>query len=135
MIYLLFEFATAYAQTYFIKVRNRLEQDNAEAFKEFTTILGHFHSSVNSHQELYKKIVTILGPYPDLLDEFVLFLTPEVAADCGVQFQHFLYVRMREFFHKLKVILIVITIKNSDMTMGNNVVLSCRFTSTIIPHS
>jgi hypothetical protein len=39
----------------------------------------------------------------DLLEEFILFLSPEAAALCGVQFQHFLYVRMREFFSKLKV--------------------------------
>ena len=43
----------------------------------------------------------------DLLEEFVLFLSPEAAAQCGVQFQHFLYVRMREFFSKLKVIFVL----------------------------
>lgn len=46
---------------------------------------------------------SILGDYPDLMDEFVLFLSPEAAAQCGLQFQHFLYVRMRDFFAKLKV--------------------------------
>ena len=94
---------TAYAQTYFIKVRNRLEQENADAFREFITTLGYFQSSETSTLELYKKIEVILGPHTDLFDEFVLFLSPEAAADCGVQFQHFLYVRMREFFYKLKV--------------------------------
>ena len=100
-------FGTAYAQTYFIKVRNRIEQDNVGLFNEFSNLLIQMQSTQSCFTiELYKKIETILSPYPDLMDEFVLFLTPEVAADCGVQFQHFLYVRMREFFHKLKVCII-----------------------------
>ena len=93
----------AYALGYFAKVRNQLEQENPNAFKDFVNTLGHFKSSTNSITELYKKMESILGSYPDLMDEFVLFLSPEVAAQCGLQFQHFLYVRMRDFFTKLKV--------------------------------
>lgn len=99
----------AYAQTYFIKVRSRLEQENADAFREFVTTLGYFQSSDTSTLELYKKIEAILSPHTDLMDEFVLFLSPEAAADCGVQFQHFLYIRMREFFYKLKVCCLVVS--------------------------
>ncbi|XP_046632083.1 uncharacterized protein LOC124311787 isoform X2 [Daphnia pulicaria] len=93
----------AYAQIYFMKVRSRLEQSNPVAFKEFFTTLGQFQSSSGSFLELYRKIETILKDNMDLLEEFVLFLSPEAAAQCGVQFQHFLYVRMREFFSKLKI--------------------------------
>ena len=87
-----------------MKVRNRLEQQNPTAFKDFITTLGHFQSSSCSTPELYKKVESILRDHQDLMEEFVLFLSPEAAAQCGVQFQHFLYVRMREFFSKLKVI-------------------------------
>lgn len=87
---------------YFMKVRSRLEQQNPLAFKEFVTTLGHFQSNTSSTLELYQKIESILKDHSDLMEEFVLFLSPEVAAQCGVQFQHFLYVRMREFFSKLK---------------------------------
>uniref|UniRef100_A0A0P4XQK3 GON-4 protein n=1 Tax=Daphnia magna TaxID=35525 RepID=A0A0P4XQK3_9CRUS len=93
----------AYAQIYFMKVRNRLEQQNPLAFKEFVTTLGHFQSSSCSTLELYRKMESILKDHLDLMEEFVLFLSPEAAAQCGVQFQHFLYVRMREFFSKLKI--------------------------------
>jgi hypothetical protein len=86
-----------------MKVRSRLEQSNPVAFKEFFTTLGQFQSSSGSFLDLYRKIETILKDNMDLLEEFVLFLSPEAAAQCGVQFQHFLYVRMREFFSKLKV--------------------------------
>lgn len=96
-------FFLAYAQIYFMKVRNRLEQQNPLAFREFVTTLGHFQSSSCSTLELYRKMESILKDHPDLMEEFVLFLSPEAAAQCGVQFQHFLYVRMREFFSKLKV--------------------------------
>jgi histone deacetylase complex regulatory component SIN3 len=86
-----------------MKVRNRLEQSNPVAFKEFFTTLGQCQSTSGSFLELYRKIENILKDNMDLLEEFVLFLSPEAAAQCGVQFQHFLYVRMREFFSKLKV--------------------------------
>ena len=93
----------ACALNYFIKIRNRLEQQNPAAFKDFVTTLGHFQSSSCSTSELYTKLVPILRDHQDLIEEFVPFLSPEAAAQCGVQFQHFLYVRMREFFSKLKI--------------------------------
>lgn len=93
-----------YAQIYFLKVRNQLEPTNPAAFREFVTTLGHFQSSSSSTLELYRKMERILGAsHPDLMEEFVLFLSAEEAAQCGVSFQHFLYVRMREFFTKLKI--------------------------------
>lgn len=70
---------SAYAQTYFIKVRTRLEQENNDAFREFVATLGYFQSSDTSTLELYKKIEAILSPHADLLEEFVLFLSPEAA--------------------------------------------------------
>lgn len=85
-----------------MKVRDRLEHDPL-AFKEFVTTLGHFQSTSCSTLDLYKKIESTLKDHPDLMEEFVLFLSPEAATQCGVQFQYFLYVRMREFFFKLKV--------------------------------
>jgi hypothetical protein len=85
-----------------MKVKSRLES-NPVAFKEMCSIMGQFQSSSNSFLELYRKIEYILKDNMDLLEEFILFLSPEAAALCGVQFQHFLYVRMREFFSKLKV--------------------------------
>lgn len=93
----------SYAQVYFMKVRNRLEPQDPAAYKEFVTTLGHFQSTSGSTVDLYRKVETILSGHPDLMDEFVLFLSPEEAAMCGAQFQHFLYVRMRDFFTKLKV--------------------------------
>lgn len=95
-----------------MKVRQRLEQQNPDALKDFITTLGHFRSVSCSTLELYKKIECILRNHPDLMEEFVLFLSPEAAAQCGVQFQHFLYVRMREFFLKLKVSLLVVKLEN-----------------------
>ncbi|XP_046453130.1 uncharacterized protein LOC124200844 isoform X2 [Daphnia pulex] len=93
----------AHAEIYFTKVKSRLEQSNPVAFKEMCSIMGQFQSSSNSFLELYRKIEYILKDNMDLLEEFILFLSPEAAALCGVQFQHFLYVRMREFFSKLKI--------------------------------
>ncbi|EFX70856.1 hypothetical protein DAPPUDRAFT_327730 [Daphnia pulex] len=93
----------AYARIYFMEVRSRLEQSNPMAFKEFVTVLAQLQSTPDSFLEFYRKIESILKDNMDLLEEFVLFLSPEAAAQCGVQFQHFLYVRMREFFSKLKI--------------------------------
>ena len=98
-----------------MKVRNRLEQSNPVAFKEFIITLGQFQSSSGAYLELYKKIESLLKDNMDLLEEFVLFLSPEVATQCGVQFQHFLYVRMREFFSKLKVMYFI----NIDLSVSD----------------
>lgn len=87
-----------------MKVRSRLETQEPAAYRDFVTTLGHFQSSSSSTLTLYQKMETVLASHPDLMEEFVLFLSPEDAALCGVQFQHFLYVRMREFFNKLKVL-------------------------------
>ncbi len=86
-----------------MKVRSRLEQSSPMAFKEYVTVLAQLQSTPDSFLEFYRKIESILKDNMDLLEEFVLFLSPEAAAQCGVQFQNFLYVRMREFFSKLKV--------------------------------
>ncbi len=60
---------SAYALAYFAKVRKQLEQENPNAFKDFVNTLGHFQSNSNSIMELYKKMESILGGYPDLMDE------------------------------------------------------------------
>ena len=86
-----------------MKVRSQLEATNPAAFREFVTTLGYFQATSSSTLDLYRKMESILAKQPDLMEEFVLFLSPEEALQCGVQFQHFLYVRMREFFSKLKV--------------------------------
>ncbi len=96
----------AYAQAYFCKVTQVLKQDNPVAYNEFLTALKDFESQLDSIplKNLYAKVEEILKPYPDLLDEFVNFLSPEDAALCGRQFEFYLYCSMREFFSKLKVV-------------------------------
>lgn len=93
-------FLTAYARVYFTKVREHLGEDSA-AYAEFAKYLNDLYAHTSSVQAVYKTIEDILSP--ELVEEFVIFLTPEQAVLCGKEFQHFLLVRMREFFVKLKV--------------------------------
>ena len=95
-----------YAEAYYNKVRQVLEPSDPAAYKAFNdTILGDGDGVISTVQVLdfYHKIEEILKPYPDLQEEFIVFLNREQATICGKEFQHFLYVRMREFFAKLKV--------------------------------
>lgn len=98
------DFFIAFARVYISKVREQLGHQESAAYIEFANILTELHSPSGSIQATYKKMENILSP--ELMEEFVIFLTPEQAALCGKEFQYFLLVRMREFFSKLKVELI-----------------------------
>lgn len=124
----------AFARVYISKVREQLGHQESAAYIEFASVLCELHSPSGSIQETYKKMEKILSP--ELMEEFVIFLTPEQAALCGKEFQHFLLVRMREFFSKLKVklvqlILSIVLLLLSSISCCYRLMCCSRFTSKI----
>ena len=99
-----FLFFLDYATGYFEKVTTVLKK-NPVSHSKFITTLERFNPDLSSESilQLYNEISEILEPYPDLLEEFVVFIGPECAASCGKEFEYFLYSQMRNFFFEMKV--------------------------------
>jgi histone deacetylase complex regulatory component SIN3 len=92
---------TGFAQAYFLKLKGRLE--GTELYQEFLNIMNEFGTSIVDVSDLYKKITAILKHHPDLSEEFLAFLLPEQAMQCGKFMEYLMITKMRDFFRKLEV--------------------------------
>jgi hypothetical protein len=92
---------TGFAQAYFLKVKERLE--GTELYQEFLNIMNEFGTSIVDVSDLYSKVTSTLKEHPDLCEEFVAFLLPEQAMQCGKFMEYLLITKMRDFFRKLEV--------------------------------
>ncbi|PNF25535.1 hypothetical protein B7P43_G05199 [Cryptotermes secundus] len=90
-----------FAQAYFLKVKERLE--GTELYQEFLNIMNEFGTSILDVSDLYKKITALLKQHPDLCEEFVAFLLPEQAMQCGKFMEYLMITKMRDFFRKLEI--------------------------------
>jgi hypothetical protein len=90
-----------FAQAYFLKVKERLE--GTELYQEFLNVMNEFGRSIVDVSDLYSKVTGILKEHPDLCEEFVAFLLPEQAMQCGKFMEYLLITKMRDFFRKLEV--------------------------------
>lgn len=92
---------TGFAQAYFLKVKERLE--GTELYQEFLNIMNEFGTSIIDVTDLYSKVTDTLKEHPDLCKEFVAFLLPEQAMQCGKFMEYLMITKMRDFFRKLEV--------------------------------
>lgn len=66
-------------------------------------ILNDHEDSGDTPADLYKKLEKVLHPnHPDLVDEFLTFLTPSQAAEVGKLMPYFVMTRMSMFLRKLE---------------------------------
>ncbi|XP_021924612.1 uncharacterized protein LOC110832158 isoform X2 [Zootermopsis nevadensis] len=90
-----------FAQAYFLKVKERLE--GTDIYQEFLHIMNEFGTSIADVSDLYKKVTAVLNQHPDLCEEFVAFLLPEQAMQCGKFMEYLMVTKMRDFFRKLEI--------------------------------
>lgn len=64
--------------------------------------LNDFNVLVENVTDLYTKIESIIGEkYPDLCEEFLIFLTPAQAKELGKYLSHFMLTNMSLFLQNL----------------------------------
>ncbi|XP_063239206.1 uncharacterized protein LOC134540413 [Bacillus rossius redtenbacheri] len=96
------EKAYRFAYAYFMKVKERLEGREDEAYQGFVQLVREFERAQFPVAELYARAVRLLGRHADLAGEFLAFLLPEQALQCGRLVEHLLLTKMRDFFRKLE---------------------------------
>lgn len=83
-----------YANAYYERIKDRLNPEMVKTFRELLL-------SINSGEdpsEIYKKLEPVLLPeHPDLLDQFLSFLTPKQAIKIGKFMEYFLVTNMDKF--------------------------------------
>ncbi|XP_067001212.2 GON-4-like protein [Anabrus simplex] len=95
--------AFGYAQAYFMKVTERLEGKDNALYQEFLKTINDFGHTIFSVPELYHKITAMFHGHPDLAEEFLTFLLPEQAMECGKFMEHLMLTKMKDFFRMLEV--------------------------------
>lgn len=76
-------------------------------FVQFQDILKTFDSTKETPTDLYRKLQVLFGEEnSDLMEEFLLFLTPGQAAEVGRFMDHFIVNKMVKFLDLLKVCII-----------------------------
>lgn len=53
--------------------------------------------------DLYKKVKSLFASHSDLIEDFVAFLTPEQAVECGVFMDHLLLTTMSDFLNMIDI--------------------------------
>ncbi|KAJ9585932.1 hypothetical protein L9F63_020440, partial [Diploptera punctata] len=89
-----------FAQAYFLKVKERLE--GTELYETFLQTMNDFGTSIIEVQDLYYKVTSLLSEHPDLSEEFLAFLLPEQAMQCGKLMEYLMITKMRDFFRRLE---------------------------------
>lgn len=94
-------FFVGFVAAFYDKVQERLDVHDCHKFLE---ICHEFEVKTNSVEELYKSVEAILSPkYPDLIEEFLTFLTPSQAKNVGRFMPHFMLTKMSLFLRKLEI--------------------------------
>ncbi|KAK7863845.1 hypothetical protein R5R35_003329 [Gryllus longicercus] len=96
------EKAFAFAQSYFLKVTETLHGKDDATYSEFMRTMNDFGVTIFDATELYKKVTNIFEKYPDLSEEFLAFLLPEQAMQCGKFMEYIILTKMRSFCRKLE---------------------------------
>ncbi|PSN49695.1 hypothetical protein C0J52_05320 [Blattella germanica] len=90
-----------FAQAYFLKVKERLE--GTELYHAFLHTMNEFGTSIIEVTDLYQKITALLSQHPDLSEEFLAFLLPEQAMQCGKLMEYLMITKMRDFLRRLEI--------------------------------
>ncbi|KAK2721438.1 hypothetical protein QYM36_003659, partial [Artemia franciscana] len=83
-----------FARQYIERVRAQVPEETCE---QFMALIQNFNIDRGA-LELYRQVIAILKGHDDLSNEFISFLTPEEAQQCGKLFEKSLFDRMRDFF-------------------------------------
>lgn len=93
--------------SYFNKVQARFGSNTSlpdNKFQQFEQILRNFDPFEHSVTDLYRSIEQLFGPAnSDLIEEFLIFLTPGQAAEIGRFMEHFMITKMTKFVEILQV--------------------------------
>ena len=90
-----------FAQAYFLKVKERL--GGTELYQAFLHTMNEFGRSILEVRDLYYKVTALLSQHPDLSEEFLAFLLPEQAMQCGKLMEYLMITMMKDFFRRLEV--------------------------------
>ncbi|KAE8746928.1 hypothetical protein FOCC_FOCC006348 [Frankliniella occidentalis] len=85
------------------KVRDRYENQNPAVFSKFVELMNDFGKRLYSISDFYHQVINLLEDSPDLCEEFLLFLHPDQALQCGKFMEHLALTEMKSFLNKLEV--------------------------------
>ncbi|XP_049269496.1 GON-4-like protein isoform X2 [Rhipicephalus sanguineus] len=91
-----------FTQQYLNRVQEALKDDEAR-HQKFIDLMKTAHCDEVNPVELYKNIEELLHDHQDLVDDFVGFLLPEQALQCGKLLQYLNFRKIHLFLRKLEV--------------------------------
>lgn len=91
-----------FTQQYLTRVQEALKGDHIRHAK-FLCLLNSAQCNSTSPIQLYKEVSELLHDHQDLVDDFVGFLLPEQALECGKLLQYLNFTKIRLFLRKLEV--------------------------------
>lgn len=91
-----------FTQQYLTRVQEALRDDHIRHAK-FLCLLNSAQCNSTSPVQLYKEVAELLHDHQDLVDDFVGFLLPEQALECGKLLQYLNFTKIRLFLRKLEV--------------------------------
>ncbi|KFM58845.1 GON-4-like protein, partial [Stegodyphus mimosarum] len=91
-----------FANSYLLRVTEALKND-PETCEKFLKVLCKHQYSARSPVKLYFELKEILKDYPCLVDDFIAFLHPEQAKDCGKYKEYVILRKIREFLRKIEI--------------------------------
>ncbi|XP_065311734.1 uncharacterized protein mute isoform X2 [Dermacentor albipictus] len=91
-----------FTQQYLIRVQEALKDDHAR-HQTFHHLMKSAQSDQVNPVELYKSIEELFHDHQDLVDDFVGFLLPEQALQCGKLLQYLTFKKIHLFLRKLEV--------------------------------
>ncbi|KAL0278504.1 UNVERIFIED_CONTAM: hypothetical protein PYX00_000315 [Menopon gallinae] len=93
----------AFAENYLQRVQQKLKGKDDALYTQFIDLICDFQKRGLSVLELYKRIKQMFSKYSDLDEDFVAFLTPQQAVECGVFLEHLLLTTMTDFLSMVDV--------------------------------
>ena len=78
-------------------------ENDENLYNQFIDLLCNFQKNGLTVCELFNKIKSIFSIHKDLIEDFVAFLTPEQAVECGVFMEHLLLTTMSDFLNLIDI--------------------------------
>ncbi|KAK6643204.1 hypothetical protein RUM43_004708 [Polyplax serrata] len=93
----------AFAENYLMRVQQRLKEKEESLYHQFLDLICDFQVNQISVCDLYRKVKSLFICHTDLTEDFVAFLTPEQAVECGVFMEHLLLTSMSDFLNMIDI--------------------------------
>ncbi|KFM77835.1 GON-4-like protein, partial [Stegodyphus mimosarum] len=90
-----------FANSYLLRVTETLKSD-PETWESFLKTLCNYQNSTKSPVELFFELKEILKNYPVLADDFIAFLRPDQARNCGKYKEYVALRKIREFLQRIE---------------------------------